>query len=86
MGRTGAGKSSVIAALFRMSELERGEIIIDGIKISTLGLEDLRSAISIIPQVSRASQKHPFDLQQFSNKSVSIFRIQYYSVEHYERI
>lgn len=50
VGRTGAGKSSIMAALFRMSELSGGSIKIDGVDISLLGLADLRSRISIIPQ------------------------------------
>ncbi|XP_014206367.1 multidrug resistance-associated protein 4-like [Copidosoma floridanum] len=51
VGRTGAGKSSVIAALFRLSgdNLE-GEIKIDGIDTGHVGLQDLRARISIIPQ------------------------------------
>ncbi|XP_071455648.1 ATP-binding cassette sub-family C member 4-like isoform X2 [Hetaerina americana] len=50
VGRTGAGKSSLIAALFRLTDL-RGSIIIDGLETTkTMGLHDLRSKISIIPQ------------------------------------
>ncbi|KAK4880096.1 hypothetical protein RN001_008242 [Aquatica leii] len=49
VGRTGAGKSSLIAALFRLAIIE-GEIEIDGIYTKDLLLQDLRSKISIIPQ------------------------------------
>lgn len=50
VGRTGAGKSSIMVALFRMAELASGSIVIDGQDISQMGLADLRSRISIIPQ------------------------------------
>ncbi|EED18119.1 oligomycin resistance ATP-dependent permease yor1, putative [Talaromyces stipitatus ATCC 10500] len=50
VGRTGAGKSTIIMALFRMVELAEGCIIMDGIDISAIGLNDLRSRMSIIPQ------------------------------------
>ncbi|KAL6424777.1 hypothetical protein ACFW04_010016 [Cataglyphis niger] len=49
IGRTGAGKSSLIQALFRLADVE-GLIEIDGIDTSEIGLHDLRSKISIIPQ------------------------------------
>ena len=50
VGRTGAGKSSFIQTLFRMGTLVHGHIVIDHIDISTIGLDDLRRRISIIPQ------------------------------------
>ena len=50
MGRTGAGKSSLSLAFFRFVEPFEGSIIIDGINILEMGLYDLRSNLTIIPQ------------------------------------
>jgi len=50
VGRTGAGKSSLTLALFRIVESAGGSISIDGVNISQLGLGKLRSRITIIPQ------------------------------------
>ncbi|CAN3364922.1 metal resistance protein Ycf1p [Diutina catenulata] len=53
VGRTGAGKSSMTLALFRIIEKSTGSIQIDSLETSTIGLADLRHSLSIIPQDSQ---------------------------------
>ncbi|ORY23880.1 canalicular multispecific organic anion transporter 1-like protein [Rhizoclosmatium globosum] len=50
VGRTGAGKSTIISAIFRLVEFHEGTIEVDGVDISSLDLTELRSHLAIIPQ------------------------------------
>ena len=50
VGRTGAGKSSILQAIFRLVELSEGQIFIDNVDIKSLGLHILRKGIAYIPQ------------------------------------
>jgi ATP-binding cassette subfamily C (CFTR/MRP) protein 1 len=50
VGRTGAGKSSLLAVFLRLVELESGRVTVDGIDLSSLGLHTVRSHMAVIPQ------------------------------------
>lgn len=50
VGRTGCGKSTLMMALYRIVEPWSGRVIIDSIDVSTIGLKDLRSRLSLVPQ------------------------------------
>jgi len=50
VGRTGAGKSTILSAIFRLIEPAAGSILIDGLDISSISLKQLRSRITIVPQ------------------------------------
>ena len=50
VGRTGAGKSSIAAALFRLCELRRGAIRIDGVDVGSVALHTLRRRLAVVSQ------------------------------------
>ena len=51
VGRTGAGKSTICLSLSRIVEIASGHIMIDGVNITELPLNELRRRITVIPQV-----------------------------------
>lgn len=75
VGRTGAGKSSIAVALFRLVEIEGGQILLDGKDLSKLGLADVRGrGMSIIPQdpfLAGATLRECLDpFRQHSNEEI----------------
>jgi ABC-type multidrug transport system fused ATPase/permease subunit len=50
VGRTGSGKSSFLSALLRLNEIVQGDIVVDGVSLTRLGLADARGGVAWIPQ------------------------------------
>eukprot|EP00941_MAST-03F_sp_MAST-3F-sp1_P003806 g3806.t1 len=81
VGRTGAGKSSLIAILFRILEVSGGRILYDNIDISKLGLRRLRGALKIItqtPLILPGSVSHnldPFHCTNEAEQSLCLYKV-----------
>ena len=66
MGRTGAGKSSMLGCLLRLMDISKGSITIDGTNIEKLELLELRSNISVIsqtPALIQGTMRHNLNIQ-----------------------
>ena len=75
VGRTGAGKSSIAALIFRLVEASGGQILIDGVDCATVGLGALRRAITVIPQdpvLMAGTIRHNLDpFNQYSDEAIA---------------
>ncbi|KAG6417402.1 hypothetical protein SASPL_119559 [Salvia splendens] len=75
VGRTGSGKSALIQAHFKVVEPSQGRILIDGVEISKLGLQDLRSRLIIIPQEFQGTLRMNFDpLEEHTDHAIREIR------------
>ena len=75
MGRTGAGKSSLTLSMFRIIEAAGGAILIDNTNIADYGLDDLRSKITIIPQVSIIAARVSFKACHIAVSEVNAYMV-----------
>ena len=66
LGRTGSGKSTLAMSILRFVDPVEGRIVIDGIDISTIGIHDLRSRLTFIPQVSALARMFHALLTKYS--------------------
>ena len=88
VGRTGAGKSSLVASFFRLAET-KGAIVIDGVDCGSIGLHNLRPNLSIIPQdpvLFSGSIKYNLDpFNQYDDEKLWK-ALQQVTMHHYEHI